>query len=312
MASFLLRNSTYLDLSDDDIIDSHTHCGGVLLGNLLLRSYPYCQNTQDLVMKMENQRVSYSVCFPFPLGVNPIEGLTPQLYNELLALEVSTFGKGVLFPFAFIRLDDTLLSQLRFIEKLQKKYPFYGIKIYPPCDIYNINEKYIEDILPSFLRLYGFPVIFHTSFNEFGNSIELLKFAAKFPDIKILLAHAARFDINALMEIKNLPNVYLDSSPLNMLCAVMRRAKIKNPDKYKDFNFDNPKSILEQLVAMFPKQLLWGTDIPATFLTNFTPKAVTQFSYEFTYEAEVALLRTLPKSDVQCIANFNTTTFLFC
>lgn len=300
-----------IELDTDEIIDSHTHCGGFLLSNLLLESYPYSQDTLDLVRKMQSNKVKYSICFPFPIAHGFCESFTPELYNRLLAKEVKTFGKGFLLPFAYIRLDDTLQRQFGCLEQLFNDLPFYGVKLYPNCDKYSICDNEIEEQLTTFLLSYDCPVIVHSSFEGFGNPRIILDFARKHPNIRVTLAHAARFLKSAFSEIKNLQNVFLDCSPLNMLCEVMRNAAKKNRYEIEDFSFDKPEKVLYQLTAIFPDRLLWGSDSPCSFLTNFSDNALVEFSEKYTYEADIKVLRSLPFNYINQIANKNTLRFLF-
>lgn len=299
-----------IELKKDEIIDSHTHCGGVLLSNLLSGSYPYSQNTLDLVRKMHTNKVRYSICFPFPLG-ELLGGLfTPELYNSVLAKEVYTFGDNSLLPFAFIRLDDTLSRQLVHIEKLLNDYSFYGIKIYPPCDKYCLYDYHVEKTLSSFLIAHDLPLISHTSFSGYGNPDNILRFAESHPKIRITLAHAARFKPTVLSKIIHFPNVFIDCSPLHMLCTVMQNKIKRDNEVFDDFSFDNPPQVLFQLATMFPNQLIWGTDSPCTFLTNFAENAIAEYSPQYSYESEISTLHFLPVSVIQQIANINTLRFL--
>lgn len=299
-----------IELKKNEIIDSHTHCGGVLLSNLLSGSYPYSQNTLDLVRKMYTNKVKYSICFPFPVGEQYGGLFTPELYNGVLAKEVYTFGDNSLLPFAFIRLDDTLSRQIKYIEQLLKDYSFYGIKIYPPCDKYCLCDHYVEKSLTPFLIAHDFPLISHTSFSGFGNPDIILRFAEIHPNIRITLAHAARFKSTVLSQLMHFPNVFIDCSPLHMLCAVMQKKIKKDNEVFNNFSFDNPPQLLFQLATMFPDQLIWGTDSPCTFLTNFSENAIADYSPQYSYESEISVLHSLPESYIHKIANINTLRFL--
>ena len=78
-----------------------------------------------------------------------------------------------------------------------------------------------------------------------------------------------------------------------------------------DFDFCNPKFVLQALIKLFPNQLIWGTDSPASFLTNFQDNAISLFSEHLTYEADIQLLMSMPKKDIELISNINTVRFLF-
>lgn len=301
----------FLPIEAGEIIDSHTHCGGVLVGNILLGSYPYSQDTLDLIRKMRTHKVRYSICFPFPINNEVTPFFTPQLYNNLIAREAYTLGRGALLPFAFMRLDDTLQSQIIHLEELFKEYRFYGVKIYPPCDKYFLCDEKVEDDLTSFLLLHDFPLVIHTSFNGFGKPMSLLQFAKKHKDVRISFAHAARFDMDAFRIICDLPNVFIDCSPLNMLCALMLKLEEKNSISSNLFKFSNPKSVLHKLIELLPNHLLWGTDSPSSFLTNFSENAISTFSEKYTYESDMNILRQLSDREVQLIAQSNPFKFLF-
>lgn len=298
-------------ISDDEFIDSHTHCGGILLSNLLLRSYPYSQDTMDLIRKMKDNKIRYSICFPFPIYDIAEKLITPELYNDLLANETKAFGKDALLPFAYIRLDDSLPNQIKHLEKIIQTVPFYGIKIYPPCDTKKITDDSVNVLLTPFLKEHNFPIIFHTSFSGNGNPELLLDYADLHPEIRIMLAHAARFNPSAFQRIEKKNNVFLDCSPLHMLCALMNREVSKHNHKILTLPYNNPSEVLFQLATRFTNQLIWGTDSPCVFLTNFTDNAIVDYSEQFSYENEIKTLRELPAGYAPKIANNNTLKFLF-
>ena len=91
----------------------------------------------------------------------------------------------------------------------------------------------------------------------------------------------------------------------------MRNAAKKNRYEIEDFSFDKPEKVLYQLTAILPDRLLWGSDSPCSFLTNFSDNALVEFSEKYTYEADIRVLRSLPINYINQIANKNTLRFLF-
>ncbi len=295
-------------ISTDATIDAHCHVGGVSYGNLITKSYPYSQDAMDLVRKMESNNIDYAICFPFPVGEESL--FSASLFNRLLLQEAYRFGKGKILPFALLVLNDELDFQLSDIDNLCKNYKIYGVKIYPPCDKYALNDYGISLKLYSFLKEHNFSVVVHTAFRGNGCPSNIIKFAEKYGDIRIMLAHAARFDEFALEVINQLPNVYIDCSPLHMLCALMVRY-IKNNGLKSKFPFEKPSEVLTELFIKLPNKLIWGTDAPCTYLTNFQSNEVVNFDYSYTYESEIKELFKLEATIKKQISNINTLNFLF-
>lgn len=295
--------------SKSSIIDVHCHLGGVLLGNILEESYPYSQDTLDLIRKMQINKIDYSICFPFPIKGE--FGLTLDLFNRLLLQECQRFGDGKLLPFVGISLDDNLQVQLQSIDNLRSKYNIYGFKIYPPNDKYSINNNAVESILSQYLEKNNLPLILHTSFSGNGNSLNALDFAKRHPKIRLLLAHAARFNEHAFQEIKMLDNVFLDCSPLTMLCALMRKYCEKHTCAFERALFFKPEKTFMELYKQFPEKLVWGSDSPCNYLTNFQDDEWAQYDQSYSYEENTAFIFRLDKNIRENVAHKNTLNFLF-
>ena len=299
-----------IDLSStNSVIDVHCHLGGVLLGNILNGSYPYSQDPLDLIRKMQANKIDYSICFPFPL--NGEFGLTYDLFNQLLLQESQKFGDNKLLPFMGISLDDNLQTQLQSIDSLRSKYNIYGFKIYPPNDKYSINDKAVESILSEYVEKYNLPLIFHTAFSGNGNPLNILDFAKHHPNIRLVLAHAARFNENAFQEIKTLENVYLDCSPLNLLCALMRKYCEKHTCAFDRSLFFEPNKTFMELYKLFPDKLVWGSDAPYNYSTNFQEDEWTEYNQSYSYEENAAFIFTLDEKIREKVAHKNTLNFLF-
>lgn len=302
-----------ITISSNHIIDCHTHCGGVLIGNIITKSYPYAQDSLDLIRKMKVNGVDYSICFPFPIsssfsGFNNI--ITPQLYNTLLLNEVEHFGNGCLLPFVYLRIDDNIDEQIDEIERLAERHIIYGLKIYPPSDKFSILDKKVKIKLESFITRNNFPIIFHTSFSGFGNANQILDFAEDNPNINISLAHAARFDKLAFNRISKLENVFMDISPLNMLCALMYSHGESQYCAFSRKMFLNPMNIMQILMELYPTKIMWGTDTPCSFLTNFRSSEIVSFNNMYTYENSIKNIELLDGKNKSLICNRNIINFM--
>lgn len=302
-----------ITISSNHIIDCHAHCGGVLIGNVIAKSYPYAQDSLDLIRKMEVNGVDYSICFPFPISYafsrfNNL--ITPQLYNTLLLNEVEHFGNGRLLPFVYLRIDDNIDEQIDEIERLAERHIIYGLKIYPPSDKFSILDKKVKIRLERFITRNNFPIIFHTSFSGFGNANRILDFAEDNPNINISLAHAARFDKLALNRISKLKNAFIDISPLNMLCALMYFHYDSQCCFFSKKMFLNPMNILQTITELYPTKIMWGTDTPCSFLSNFRSNEIASFNNTYTYENSVKNIKLLDEKNRNLICNKNIINFM--
>jgi hypothetical protein len=122
-------------------------------------------------------------------------------YNEQL---IDLFNNTNYFPFLIIALaKSTINSSVQyFIES--KKSMFYGFKIYTGLCYNDLN--YIGSIDCDL------PLLIHTGVKNNQNPMGMIKFLEKYKG-KIVMSHFCRLHYEFLKIIKNLDNVFIDTSP---------------------------------------------------------------------------------------------------
>lgn len=305
------------------VVDGHTHCGADHY-NIIHNRYPATQNVIDLVSKMKNNGIDFSLTFPCPsssyyfdfysiaqsssLKINkPAENFPYQFANKQLMLEIELFGENRIFPFLSIYPGVKEDEQIEYIDGLAHKNLIFGLKLHTlatnKSSLSLVNSKLIQ-----IADKYSLPITFHSGPDEFSSPLDTLKLSSLYPNIRIDIAHLGQFDGKFFDELSNgnYPNVFIDSSPIISLCKLSESEFNNIHPKRANLNYLNPKSTLIQVFNLFPNALIWGTDEPWTTITN--GKEVLK---KVTYSEESGLLRSLPKDIRIKISNTNTMRYLF-
>ena len=169
------------------IIDMHTHVGEKQFVSASLKS---------LEKEMEKSKVTYSVCF--------VLGDDVEKNSLVLAKECSE----KIIPFFRFDPKKISLSQLRQNLKL-----FKGIKLHPRLENFDpLDSKYAE--IFKIIEESKLPVLIHTrkENNPYTDPDRLLELAKLYPYIVFIFGHFAN-DLKSVIDvIKDLPNIYLETS----------------------------------------------------------------------------------------------------
>ncbi len=303
------------------IIDAHTHAGFDHY-EIIKKRYPTSQSVKDLVFKLDNAGVDFSVTFPCPnstyyfdlmsllkeehiLEPRPIESFPYEFSNRQLFYETSLFGKNKIMPFAFIFPGFDENKQVDSLEALAQKGYLFGLKYHTLVGAISarslINSPFIE-----LARKYSLPFIIHSGVDNFSRPEHIMDLAEAHVDVRFCIAHAGEFEESVYRRFLEFryKNIFFDCSPFISICA-LNKNDIKNKI---DIDYNDPQKALIQLYKMIPDSLIWGTDEPWTTITDNSKEEIL---VKVDYQDEVDLLKSLPKNIQETISHTNTIRFLF-
>lgn len=201
------------------IIDAHMHIGLMDFCDNENTTFKYdlCSTYEDIIKLMDENNVAQSIIFPIPH-----KDFNSAKTNNYV-FEAYQAHPDRLIPFC--RIDKHLS------ENIQKG--FRGVKLhllYEDLEIKKIKKELqlIEDA--------NIPLIIHAKFKDKIKQIEqILKIA---PNLNIILAHMGRGHlytgeqtIDNALKLKKYPNVYMDSSTVGDLQAILNVCEIIGYDR---------------------------------------------------------------------------------
>jgi len=223
-------------MSKEIIIDTHFHLGECRIFDLNV--------TEDVVLNyMKDYDVTAVILQPFP-------GAFPQppvhIYERIVKLAEEHEGR----IFGMVHTNPTVIAPddwKRDVRKWIKDYGFVGIKVHPLGHAVNLFSKNAEMIFELANEL-EVPVMVHTGLGvPFASPTNVIPHAEKYPDLKIILAHAG-FTFHAgeaLLVASKYKNVYLET------CASM------------------PGDIAMFIEKLGADKVMFGTDIPQNIEMEF-------------------------------------------
>jgi predicted TIM-barrel fold metal-dependent hydrolase len=210
-------------------------------------------NPDKLIKEMNEAGVDKSVVFGVDFGKGAVLGLR-------LATDADEWNKYVLdavnkYPdrlVGFIAVDPRRKNALEIIDRGLKEWGMKGIKIYPPTGFYPTDEI----CTPLYKKAldYGVPVLSHTGpvagffYTNCTRPIYLDEVAGKFPELKIIIAHAGwGVWLNEVISILvTRPRVYTDFSGWGQV--------------FHHFDQSYLVASLRRLVNVAPARVLFGSD----------------------------------------------------
>jgi len=268
-----------LNISNDSLIDVHTHSGGLDFSNFLRGKYPYCQDLTDLYFKGKSSSVSHQVVFPMPTssyydtfayweyGVFRPSGFCQfpfEVENSHLLKSISQmpFERGFFLPFLSFSLQDKVSEQEESILKLTMQSPHvWGFKFHTSTDQKSAlqieKESGFLDIAAELHR----PFIIHTGLAPCSNPVNVVELASRHPNIVFCAAHFGSFSqvFANLLDEYPYDNLFFDTSGLVPLC---NNIKASSPLGVLNLDYKNPISVFNYYADRFPQRILWGSDSP--------------------------------------------------
>ena len=252
------------------IIDAHTHIG-IHLRNYVNFAFPYCLSVEDLIVRMDYLGISFSVVFPMdstyyaasrqPSGkvrINTKLSKFPyEIENLSLLKEIyeifPEYSERVL-PFLLFDPSRKTKKQAKFMERLYEKYPVFGLKTIP-----SYIQSYVRDIekkgkpILDFVRKHNLPITFHCAYykkDPWASVFDIIDFAERNKDIRICIAHTARFVKSVLDRASSLKNCFVDLSAFYIHCVLASQNSPVIPPEDERFpaDYGKPEMVLKKLV----------------------------------------------------------------
>ncbi len=269
------------------LLDVHSHAG-VELSLYLTHGFPYCQSLRSSFEENEAIGVTHAVVFPFctsvyfnlpalergelklerKIGRAPFHFENEHLLRQLY--ELFPESRRMFIPFMLIDTVRETRKQVRVLESLLERYPFYGLKIHPRVAQARLATLGREGRpLLEFARAHDLPILAHTAYpgspDRFSQISDMLEVARAHPELRFCAAHFCGFHQKTFEEVARYDNVWVDSAAMGIGCdLVVRKSKIyesgraKIPSDYRD-----PPKVFAELARRFPDHFMWGTDNPA-------------------------------------------------
>ena len=321
------------------IIDVHSHIG-VSLGSYATLSYPYAQTLEGLYYRQKVHNIDINVVFPYSSDLyadlkilssegafipaeDPLSPFPFAVENRIIFKEIFEFCPELshrFLPFICIDPGRAIGLQKNEIEKLEKLYPIYGIKVSGVSSQIKVIKLLSESsIFLDYAESRNIPILFHTTptpDDEYSHVSDIIKIIEKKQKIRFCLAHCILFNRNYLDIAAQAPNVWVDTSALKIQIDCLKDyigSGINKKDVI-DADFTDYRKVIKVLYEKYPNTIIWGTDSPAySYITKRKQgkNMFRNFIYKGTYEDEIAALKSLPKNYIIKISNKNTIKFLF-
>ncbi|MFX0098115.1 MAG: amidohydrolase family protein [Candidatus Hodarchaeota archaeon] len=233
------------------IIDAHMHYAGIFMqkGTNLL-DYMDENGIDGAVVNTLNTKANLNELIKQSIekineqepGFELFEDFCQGQPSHKEVIQLAKVASDRIFPFFWYNpVDEDRENGLKLVEQSIKN-GFKGVKIQPamtPCTIGSLFP--VAEILVE----HGLPIYIHPSSGIFASSrtipSSLIKLSKKFPDLNIILGHAAytmEFCIEALVAATKMPNLYFETS-VSIPYGIITYVKIFGPDRVI-FGTDSP------------------------------------------------------------------------
>lgn len=311
------------ELGIENVIDCHTHSGGIDIINMYSGRIPYVQSVDDLVLKAEINGIDKLITFPLPSSgyFNPrsrieknifepslLQDFPYQVENMMLIKSCEEYTKQV-YPFLCIDPLRKTSEQLELLKKYWEEKKFFGLKLHTLA-----TGTKASDILSShlceFIEKNNIPITIHTGIlDPYSDPLNCIKLSEALPNIKICIAHMGRLDNEIIKKVNANKNLFIDCCPWLQVCYFINK---DDPSFCKPNLVDpnNPAQSLFNYYQILKDHLMWGTDEPWTKLIDKKEGIESKYSYKDEVEVLIGLNKISPKA-VNDITNKNTNRFLF-
>lgn len=321
------------------IIDGHSHIG-VGIMQYYRGEFPYAQTVEGIYYQQLFGGIDINIVFPLSVDlycepellhkgiISPGKfRVSPTPYeaeNRSLMKEVYHYCPELssrFLPFVCVDPGREVPKQLAELKKLQKTFPFYGIKVNPvgcqSCALELLNSG---DMIMEFAKEHNMPLIFHatTAPNDvYSQASDIFKLIEMHSGLRFCLAHCLLFHRGLLSRAAENPNVWVDTAAIKIQVDLARSLAEKGIISYSDLidvDFTDYREVMNNLCIRYPNTIIWGSDSPAYayFCRRKQGKNVNEeFSFKGTYEDEIEALNSVPADIRKMISNRNTLNFVF-
>ena len=319
------------------LIDCHAHIG-VSYQSYLDYGYPYCMSFEDASIRMKVLGVDFSMLTPFgtsayyrlwpgtPETVEPCEEFCRfpyEIENRSMLQEIyDVFPEYSESALPFLQFDPLrkAAEQAEHLEGLWAEYPVMGLKTvltYIRSSATDLDGpgRPILDVA----REHDLPIVFHCSWDRedpWANVSSILEVAERHPELRMMLAHSARFHRESLDRAASLENCFVDTSAFDIHCLLARMNHRAIPPQAQrlDAEYGDPPSVMRKLLTDYPDTIVWGSDTPGNYYIRKHRDAkgeLVDCDLRSSFDAETKILRALTDAQVLRISYGNTVRFLF-
>ena len=183
----------------------------------------------------------------------------------------------------------------------------------PVTELLGEGEAFFE-----FFAARNWPILFHVAVSQgeaFSQAADTLRVIERHPELRYCLAHCIGFHREHLERADSLPNVWVDTSALNIQVelAYQDSPLMALPPHRFECDLSDHIKVMRALVERFPKTIIWGTDSPYHSYINRRLQGegvYAEFRLKGTYEQERAALDALTPAQ-RAQNNANALAFLF-
>lgn len=168
-------------------------------------------------------------------------------YNIKLILETRPY-RHILKPLLYVSLcNATLQNEIDYFET-NFTDDFIGFKFHPWNDQVSVNGFYVKT---------NRAILIHCGTRLLEHPLNAINFAKLNPKVRIIIAHAAALSENALMQVSEVDNVFIDCCPSTFLY----KNKESSLEDYAEIH--SPEDIYYKILDFVPSnRILFGTDSP--------------------------------------------------
>lgn len=168
-------------------------------------------------------------------------------YNEELIRITKPYRRKVK-PLIYVLLcESTMQSEINFFEENYGN-EFVGFKLHPWNDQVSVADFKLNTTKP---------ILIHTGVRRLESARNAITFAKNNPETRVVIAHAAALDKEALKQIAVLDNVYIDCCPSSFMYE-SRYDCLFSPEEIQA-----PQDIYYKALEFLPSdKILFGTDSP--------------------------------------------------
>jgi len=327
---------TNLLKSKESIIDVHTHVG-ISQKFYYQNGYPYALSLEDLIIRMEVLGIDHSVVFPFVDSafyendnqsskiktINRYCSFPYELENRNLLNEINEIFPEYNYkalPFLMFDPSRETEKQAAHLEELSEKYPVFGLKTAT-----TYIQSFVNDLetkgkpILNFVRKNNLPIVFHSAVHPedpWASVNDIVDFAERHPDIRVCIAHSARFVKPVLQKADHLDNCFVDLSAFIIHCKLVMQNSQSIATEETRFlsDYNDPLSVMNQLAESYPETILWGSDTPFYYWIQkyYTGDGkLAEDKLQCGYKEEAQLLNSLSDEIKTRIAYKNNIRFIF-
>ena len=299
--------------------------------------YPYALSLEDLIIRMEMVGIDYAVVFPFgDSAFYENDGQSSQvktttrychfpyeIENRNLLNEINEIFPGhsqKFLPFLMFDPSRETEKQSACLEELSEKHPVFGLKTATTYIQAFVNDlETIGKPILDFAQKKQIPILFHSSVHPadpWASVYDIVDFAERHPDIRVCIAHSARFAKPVLEKAGRLENCFVDLSAFIIHCqlALQNSSAVATEDIRFPADYNDPLIVMTRLAEAYPDTILWGSDTPFYYWIQkyYTSEGeLVEDKLRCGYEEETQLLDKLPIEMKTRIAYKNNIRFIF-